>query len=176
LNVSSVDAFWVVNWSTDDMGRCDHMDPRWLELTGQAVVAAKGDGWLETIHPDDRDTVKAELRAARDSRRAFRFTARIRRADQKFRWAMAFGAPRRDDQGTFSGFSGSLVEFHDRMIAERAVAETQLRQRAAFASLAEAVFIADAEGRLTDFNDEFVRYHRFKDRSECSRSIADCAQ
>ena len=174
--MSSIGAFWVVNWSTDERGRCDHIDPRWLELTGQTVSAAKGDGWLETLHPDDREPVKAELSAALDSKRAFRFTARIRRADQQFRWAMAFGTPRGDHQESFSGFSGSIVEFHDRITAERDLAETELRQRAAFASLTEAVFIADAEGRLTDFNDEFIRYHRFKDRGECSRSIADCAQ
>ena len=30
------------------------------------------------------------------------------------------------------------------------------------------------EGRLIDFNEEFVRYHRFRDREECSRTIADC--
>ena len=60
-----------------------------------------------------------------NSERAFRFTARIRRADQQFRWAMGFGAPRRDDQGSFCGFSGSLVEFHDRIMAERALAESR---------------------------------------------------
>ena len=89
---------------------------------------------------------------------------------------MAFGAPRRDEQGAFSGFCGSFIEFHDRMIADRELAEAWLRQRAAFASVGEAVFIADAEGRLTDFNDEFIRYHRFKDRRECSRCITDCEQ
>ena len=62
-------------------------------------------------------------------------------------------------------------EARKRLIAIR---ESQTKLRAAFASMAEAVFIADAEGRLIDFNDEFVRYHRFKDRGECSRTVADC--
>ncbi len=176
MNFSRLDAFWVVNWSIDDGGLCDYIDPHWREFTGQAADAARGDGWLETIHPDDRNHVKAELNDARRSERSFQLTARIRRADQQFRWAMAFGAPRRDEQGAFSGFRGSFIDFHDRTIAEQELAEAWLRQRAAFASLGEAVFIADAEGRPTDFNDEFIRYHRFKDRSECSRSIADCTQ
>ena len=42
--------------------------------------------------------------------------------------------------------------------------------------MTEAIFIADAQGRLIEFNGEFVRYHRFKDREECSRTIADCSR
>ncbi|HTZ39098.1 MAG TPA: ATP-binding protein, partial [Syntrophales bacterium] len=58
--------------------------------------------------------------------------------------------------------------------AEEALRESRAKLEAAFASMAEAIFIADAEGRLIDFNEGFVRYHRFKDREECSRTIADC--
>jgi hypothetical protein len=42
---------------------------------------------------------------------------------------------------------------------------SQAKLQVAFASMTEAVFIADAEGQLTDFNDEFVRYHQALDRS-----------
>ena len=58
--------------------------------------------------------------------------------------------------------------------ADQAVRESRAKLKAAFASMTEAIFIADAEGRLIDFNDGFVRYHRFKNREECSRTIADC--
>lgn len=58
--------------------------------------------------------------------------------------------------------------------AEAALGESEAKLKMAFASMTEAISIADASGRLTDFNDEFVRYHRFKNRDECSRTIADC--
>jgi PAS domain S-box-containing protein len=58
--------------------------------------------------------------------------------------------------------------------AEAALRASEAKLALAFASMTEAIFIADASGRLTDFNDEFVRYHRFKNRDECSRTIADC--
>jgi PAS domain S-box-containing protein len=40
--------------------------------------------------------------------------------------------------------------------------------------MTEAIFIVDAEGRLTDFNDTFITYHRFKDQEECSKTITEC--
>jgi PAS domain S-box-containing protein len=51
---------------------------------------------------------------------------------------------------------------------------SRARLEKAFASMTEAIFIADADGRLIDFNDEFIRYHRFRNRAECSKTIAEC--
>jgi len=72
---------------------------------------------------------------------------------------------------------GLTVFFSDitqRKKAEEELKASEAKLNAAFASMNEAVFIADSEGRLIEFNDEFVRYHRFKNREECSRTINDC--
>ena len=66
------------------------------------------------------------------------------------------------------------IEIAARTRAEEALRESRAKLEAAFASMTEAIFIADAEGRLIDFNEAFVRYHRFKDRKECSGTISDC--
>jgi PAS domain S-box-containing protein len=58
--------------------------------------------------------------------------------------------------------------------AAESLRESREKLAAAFASMTEAIFIADADGRLTDFNDEFIRYHRFKNRAACSKMIAEC--
>jgi PAS domain S-box-containing protein len=67
-----------------------------------------------------------------------------------------------------------LTEITDSKRDKEALRESREKLTAAFASMTEAIFIADADGRLTDFNDEFIRYHRFKDRAECSKTIAEC--
>jgi PAS domain S-box-containing protein len=66
------------------------------------------------------------------------------------------------------------IDITERKQAEEALRESRAKLEAAFASMTEAIFIADAQGRLIDFNDEFVRYHRFQNRQECSTTIADC--
>jgi PAS domain S-box-containing protein len=73
------------------------------------------------------------------------------------------------------GYFVSLFEdITTRKKAEEALRESRAKLQVAFASMTEAIFIADAEGNIVDFNDEFVRYHRFKDKDACSRNIADC--
>lgn len=83
-------------------------------------------------------------------------------------------SPIRDAGGKVVGVSKVARNITERKQAETAVRESEAKLTMAFASMSEAIFIADASGRLTDFNDEFVRYHRFKNRDECSLTIADC--
>jgi PAS domain S-box-containing protein len=62
----------------------------------------------------------------------------------------------------------------EQKIAAEALENSRSKLQAAFASMQEAIFIADIEGQLTDFNDEFVTYHRFTNRDECSKRMEDC--
>ena len=45
----------------------------------------------------------------------------------------------------------------------------------AMASMADAVFISDLNHHVVDFNDAFVTFHRYCNRAECSRDLADYA-
>jgi PAS domain S-box-containing protein len=46
---------------TDEYGNCLFVNQHWLEFTGLGTEdAAMGLGWVETLHPDDRDRVFAE--------------------------------------------------------------------------------------------------------------------
>jgi PAS domain S-box-containing protein len=62
----------------------------------------------------------------------------------------------------------------ERKQAEGTLRESEAKLQAALASIPDAVFISDVEGRLVNFNDAFATYHRFRSKDECSRSIADC--
>ena len=86
------------------------------------------------------------------------------------------GGYEENDVQALEAIAPALVEAFDRKRAEEALRESRSKLEAAFRSMTEAIFIADAQGRLTDFNDGFVRYHRFRNRDECSRTIADCPQ
>ena len=43
----------------------------------------------------------------------------------------------------------------------------------AFASMADAVFISDLRGEFNEFNDAFATFHRFRNKAECARNLAD---
>lgn len=50
----------VVVIQTDEAGRCVYINNKWIALTGLSLEQAKGDGWINAIHPDDRKIVMSE--------------------------------------------------------------------------------------------------------------------
>ena len=50
---------------------------------------------------------------------------------------------------------------------------TRSKLEAALASMTDAVFISDAEGRFIHFNDAFATFHKFKSREDCAKTFAE---
>ena len=44
---------------------------------------------------------------------------------------------------------------------------------AALASITDAVFISDAEGRFVHFNEAFATFHKFESKEECAKTLAE---
>jgi PAS domain S-box-containing protein len=111
-------------WVTDPDAHCTYLNRAWYEFTGQTEEQAAGFGWLEAVHPEDRGWSGETFLAANASREAFRLEYRLRRADGVYRWAIDAASPRFGLSGEFLGFIGSVVDIHDRKVAE-----TMLQQR-----------------------------------------------
>ena len=61
----------------------------------------------------------------------------------------------------------------ERAAAAEALLESRAKLEAALASMTDAVFISDTEGRFVDFNDAFATFHRFRNRDECAKTFAE---
>ncbi|MGJ0426107.1 PAS domain S-box protein [Methylocystis sp.] len=163
MTLSNMDAFWVVNWTTDVAGQCDYMDRQWPRITGQTAEAAMGGGWLDAVHQDDLERVKVELDLASGSQRPFQIVARLRRQDGQFRWALAVGAPRYDEQDVFIGYSGSIIDFHDRIdITERKERSNSLRAseeryRSLFETSRDGIVTVDMSGQILEANPAYQK-------------------
>jgi len=81
----------------------------------------------------------------------------------------------KDDKDNPLGASVIAYDVTERKRAEDALRESRGALMAALSSMADAVFISDAQGQFMEFNDAFVKYHRFRDRGDCSKNISDCA-
>ena len=57
--------------------------------------------------------------------------------------------------------------------AEEAFRESQAKLTTALASMTDAVFISDIDGNFIDFNEAFATFHRFKNKEECAKTLAE---
>ncbi len=65
--------------------------------------------------------------------------------------------------------SGSILET---LRLQNDLRVSRAKMEAALASMTDAVFISDAQGRFIEFNNAFVTFHRFQSRAECPRTLA----
>ncbi|MEN6342891.1 MAG: PAS domain-containing protein, partial [Methanospirillum sp.] len=84
-------------------------------------------------------------------------------------------APERGPDGAVQHVLGVSTEITERMKTGAALAQSRATLQAALGSMADAVFVSDADGRFVEFNDAFVAYHRFGSRDECSRTFETCS-
>ncbi|KAB8315379.1 PAS domain S-box protein [Tolypothrix campylonemoides VB511288] len=107
----------------------------WLELTGRSLQQECGDGWLDGVHPDDRERVLRVCGGAFDAREPFRLDFRLRRADGAWRTVDDVGVPRFAADGRFLGYVGATADVTEQRESEarlRGVFDAQLMGLAIF--------------------------------------------
>jgi len=108
-------------WMADPDQKCTYVNHAWTAFTGHPPAQDLGDGWLDSVHPDDRARCREANAAAFAARRGFAIEYRLRRHDGEYRWVLNQGAPRIQGKDTLAGYIGSGVDIHDRVVADQRV-------------------------------------------------------
>jgi PAS domain S-box-containing protein len=103
----------VLIWMSDTDGQCIYFNRPWLDFTGRTIDQEFGAGWLEGVHPDDRERCWRTYETAFHARRDFSMEYRLRRADGAYRWILDNGAPFEGLDGSFAGYFGSGIDITD---------------------------------------------------------------
>ena len=112
------DGLPVSVWMSDTNGEVSYLNKQWLQMTGRPVGEQLGDGWEESIHPDDRSNMRDLSLRALHARESFRIEFRLRCHDGTFRWMLASGTPRYGSDGAFHGYVGGSFDITEQKQAE----------------------------------------------------------
>jgi PAS domain S-box-containing protein len=105
----------VMIWVSAADSSCTYVNNRWCEFTGRTMQQELGNGWTESIHPEDRDRSFAVYENCVAERKPFAVEYRLRRYDGEYRWIYDTGAARFSPDGEFLGFTGSCIDITERM-------------------------------------------------------------
>jgi diguanylate cyclase (GGDEF)-like protein/PAS domain S-box-containing protein len=124
-HASFLNAFPSLVWCADGKGGCSFVNQAWEDYTGRGMALQRGAGWLDCVHPEDRDPLGREWAQALGLRHRFETEYRLRRADGEHGWMHHCAEPVTDETGRLAGYLGTC---HD--INEQRNAELTARERA----------------------------------------------
>ena len=100
-------------WGCRSDGVCEYLNHQWAVYTGVPEAEQFGFGWLDRVHPDERERVREEWRATVRVGMTFDGEFRILRADGAYRWFKARSVPIRDSQGVIVKWYGTNTDIDD---------------------------------------------------------------
>ncbi|MBD2325723.1 PAS domain S-box protein [Alkalinema sp. FACHB-956] len=120
----------VAIYRFDSPLNCVYVNERWSEITGRPRESALGQGWIDGLHPDDRDqlleTWENLWQQASPSTQYFQVGEwRHLRPDGTINWFYSQVAQELDSDGNVIGYVGTLTDITDRKMAELALQESQ---------------------------------------------------
>jgi len=100
-------------WTADTNGKIFYYNQNVFDYSGSTSEQILKDGWLQLIHPDDRENnIKSWMEAIKTGK-DFLFEHRFRRYDGEYRWHLSRALPQRDAAGSIQMWVGSSTDIQE---------------------------------------------------------------
>jgi PAS domain S-box-containing protein len=125
----------VLIWASGPDGHGNFFNEGWLRFTGRTMEEEVGEGWVERVHPEDRDRCLEIYRQHFERRTSFEREFRLRRHDGEYRCLLDRASPHFRPEGEFAGFIGACVDVtefraeHEALVRSQTDLERRVEER-----------------------------------------------
>jgi len=137
-------------WRTNDHGETIFVTTGWQEMTGQTQDDAKGFGWLDAVHPDDRARCIEAWKTAVQERRCYKNEFRVRTRQGDCRTFQCCGVPILRSDGSIREWVGANTDITERKRTEQSLVESEERSRAILRAIPDSIFLLDSDYTYLD--------------------------
>jgi PAS domain S-box-containing protein len=134
---------------------CTYVNEFWSQITGQEPEVALGYGWLETIHPDDREQIYQQWTQSFDKRAPYQGEGRCIRSDGTISFYYCQALPEIDNDDVFIGYIGTLTDISDRKQTETALTESEAKFRRLVEGVNDLIWSVDKNGAFSYLSPQF---------------------
>jgi PAS domain S-box-containing protein len=134
-------------WRTRPDGYLDYANRRWLDFWGQDLEQAKGWGWRDGVHPEDRAGIEAYWRGLLLNGSEGHYEARVGNPTIGYRWCVSIATPCHDSAGNIVAWYGAIFDVEERRNAEKKlqVSEAYLRRGQELSKIGSFGFELDSD-------------------------------
>ena len=100
-------------WTSDSLGNINYFNKSVYSYSGLALEDIEKNGWLQIVHPDDREeNIKVWVDAIITGK-DFLLEHRFRRHDGQYRWQLSRAIPQKDEEGNIQMWVGTSTDIQD---------------------------------------------------------------
>ncbi|MCA9258313.1 MAG: PAS domain S-box protein, partial [Planctomycetales bacterium] len=151
---------------------------RWFDFTGTTLEQMQGWGWQDVHDPQELPRVLESIKHSFATGEPWEEVFPLRRRDGVFRWHLSRMMPIRDHEGRIVRWFGTNTDVTEQRESEAALRESERRFRQLAEAMPQIVWVADREGSLEYFNQQWYEFTgceatEDKDQSWLDRLHAD---
>ena len=156
---------------------CVYVNERWSELTGRAAESAMGRGWIESLHPDDRDLIlesaESQFYSPLSEKDIFIREGRHLRPDGSVNWFDLQVAKEFNEAGKIVGYIGTLTDITDRKQTELALMESEAKFRRLVEDTNDLIWSVDGNAAFTYLSPQFQTLFGFDPKDWIGKPFSD---
>lgn len=141
-------------WTTDAEGRHTYFSRRWYDFTNATPETSHGEGWIQFIHPDDRERTEVRWKHSLETGDPYEIEYRFRGADGEYHWFLGKAMPLRDRAGKIIEWFGTATDISERKRLDQEREQLLARERQA---RADADLRREALERVTESRARLIR-------------------
>jgi len=143
---------------TDEKGSTTYVNPEWCRISGLSETEALGDGWLQAVHPDDREKLAISWNTSSNEKKGSFAEYRFVRPNGTIAWVMGQAVPEQNSLEETIGYIGTITDITARIKAEKEI----LKLSRAVEQSPVSILITDLDGTIEYANPKAIEVTGFQ--------------
>ena len=147
---------------TDEKGVTNYVNPKWCEISKMKYEDAMGDGWLNCVHPEDKELLARNWQKAVISKSESLSEYRFIHKDGSISWVIGKAVPQKDEKGKIIGYIGTTTDITERKLAEQSLRKSEERFKLASRATNDVIYDWDLIKKTGWFSENYFKVFGYK--------------
>ena len=142
----------------DETSNATYFSKAWIDLTGRSMSELLDFGWVDLLHPEDRERYVNSYLDAFKEQIFFTGEFRILSTDGEYHWILTNGSPRFRPDGGFAGYISSSTDITEQLAIREQLKDSEEKLLLLADNISQLIWMTDETGYIFWYNKRWYEY------------------